>query len=227
VTPDLVPPVRRTARGVRRRSRPEEATTGRRQVQKQATRDRVIAAARELFDTKGYQGTTIREIALRAQVSVGSVFTTFASKGEILSQVMEDRLDGLYAELDRVTPHLRGSTVDRLRSLYAIFFAFEAQRTKLFLSHIAAAYDWTLPATARPYGRNARLVGMVRECLEAGAAQGDVDPGADREAMQEALMAVYAWTYRRVITEGADPAALTAAMDRQIVLLSEGWRPRG
>ena len=77
-----------------------------RQSQKAATRMRVIAAARELFDTEGYEGTTVREIARHAKVSVGSVFTTFASKGEILSQVMQDRLDGLYAELDRVMPHL-------------------------------------------------------------------------------------------------------------------------
>ena len=31
-----------------------------RQSQKEATRQRVIAAARELFDTHGYEGTTIR-----------------------------------------------------------------------------------------------------------------------------------------------------------------------
>src|SRR5205807_7789 len=45
-----------------------------RQTQKEATRGRVIDAARELFDTQGYQGTTIREIARHAGVSVGSVF---------------------------------------------------------------------------------------------------------------------------------------------------------
>src|SRR3954464_1731377 len=83
------------------------AETGARQSQKEATRNRVILAARELFDEQGYQGTTIREIARQAGVSVGSVFTTFATKGEILSQVMQERLDRLYAELDRVLPHLR------------------------------------------------------------------------------------------------------------------------
>src|SRR3954454_24652105 len=141
---------------------------GTRQTQKEATRLRVIEAARELFDTQGYQGTTIREIARHANVSVGSVFTTFASKGEILSQVMQDRLDGLYAELDRVMPHLRGGTVERLRTMFAIHFAFEVQHTRLFLSHIAAAYDWTLPPTAAPMGRNQRLQGIIRDTLVKG-----------------------------------------------------------
>src|SRR3954466_14028712 len=111
-----------------------------RQSQKQATRQRVLAAARELFDTHGYQGTTIREIARHAGVAGGSVFTTFASKGEILSEVMRARLGPLSAEIDRVSPHLRGSTTDRVRTLFAIHFEFEFRHVRLFLSHIAAAY---------------------------------------------------------------------------------------
>src|SRR5690348_12737893 len=133
------------------------AAAGVRQTQKEATRRRVMDAARELFDTQGYQGTTIREIARHAGVSVGSVFTTFASKYEILSQVMRDRLDGLYAELDRVIPHLRGPTVDRLRTMFAIHFAFEVRHKRLFLAYLAAAFDWTLPSTtSMQMGRNQR-----------------------------------------------------------------------
>src|SRR5437660_1276474 len=141
---------------------------GLRQSQKAATRERVLAAARELFASHGYEGATVREIANLAGVSVGSVFTNFASKGEILSQVMEDRLAGLYAGLDRLTPHLRGSTADRLRSIFALHHEFESQHLQLFLAHIGAAYDWTLEPTARPFGRNPRLRGMIEHCLAKG-----------------------------------------------------------
>jgi AcrR family transcriptional regulator len=186
----------------------------------------VLEAARELFDTQGYQGTTIRDIASHAGVSVGSVFTSFSSKGEILSQVMGERVEGLYAELDRMVPLLRGSTLDRLRSIHAILFAFEAPRIKLFLSHIAAAYDWTLPATARPYGRNERVRALILETLRMGVEAGDVDPGADLAGYVELVIAAYAWTYQLAITEGADARALTEAMDRRIALIADGFRPR-
>ena len=199
---------------------------GVRRTQKQATRNRVIEAARELFDTQGYQGTTIREIARGAGVSVGSVFTTFASKGEILSQVMADRLDGLYAELDRVMPHLRGDTVERLRTMFAIHFAFEAKHTLLFLAHVAAAYDWTLAAGATPMGKNQRLQGVIRECLERGVSQGDIRPEVDHPEVIDLLMAAYTWTYRLAAWNDADAAAMTAVMDRQIALIVEGLRPR-
>jgi AcrR family transcriptional regulator len=194
--------------------------------QKEATRQRVVEAARDLFEAKGYEETTVREIARLAQVSVGSVFTTFASKGEILSQVMADRLDGLYAELDRVVPHLRGSTADRLRSMFAIHYAFETQRTKLFLAHIAAAYDWTRGPNARPYGRTPRLVQIIHDCLADGVTQGDVDPAADLTMIVDLVLAAYAWTYRLAAWEGADAQAMSALFDRQVGLIACGFNPR-
>lgn len=197
-----------------------------RKSQKEATRQRVLDAARDLFETQGYEETTVREIARRAEVSVGSVFTTFTSKGDILSQVMTDRLDGLYTELDRVAPSLRGSTADRLRSLFAIHFAYETRRTKLFLAHIAAAYDWTLGPTTRPYGKNQRLRQVVRDCLTDGVARGDVDPSVDPEVVVDALMAIYAWTYRLAAWEDADASTLSAVFDRQVGLIADGFRPR-
>ncbi len=197
-----------------------------RQSQKEATRQRVLEAARELFDTHGYQGTTVRAIARRAEVSVGSVFTTFASKGDILSEVMAARLDPLYAEIDRVMPHLRGSTADRLRTMFAIHFEFESAHVRLFMSHIAAAYDWTLTEGARPYGRNTRLKDVILDTLSKGQAAGDVRQDIELQEVVDLLMSAYAWTYRLVITNGADAKAMIAVMDRQIGLIAEGFAPR-
>lgn len=199
---------------------------GVRQSQKEATRRRVLAAARDLFDTRGYEETTVREIASQAGVSVGSVFTTFASKGDILSQVMQDRLGDLYAELDRVTPHLRGSTADRLRSVFAIHYAYEAPQTKLFLAHIAAAFSWTADPSARPYGRTPRLKEIIRDCLAEGVSRGDVAPSVDLDLTVELLLAAYAWTYRLAAWQGADTETMSGVMDRQIGLLAEGFAPR-
>ncbi|CAN7537272.1 helix-turn-helix domain containing protein [Phenylobacterium sp. LjRoot225] len=186
----------------------------------------MLAAARDLFAAQGYEAATVRQIAQRAGVSVGSVFTTFASKGQILSEVMQERLDALYAELDRVIPHLRGSTVDRLRSIFAIHFAFEIRHVQLFLAHIAAAYDWTLPAGALPFGRNLRLQGLIQDCLAQGISKGDVDAGANLQGGVDLLMAAYAWTYRLAAWEQASAEAMTAVMDQQIGMIAAGLRPR-
>lgn len=194
--------------------------------QKAATRQRVIVAARNLFDTQGYQGTTIRDIARDAGVAVGSVFTTFASKSEILSEVMEARTAPLYAELDRIMPHLRGPTVDCLRTLFAVHIQFETQTARLFLAHIAAAYDWTVTSAARPFGRNARLKAGIADCLEKGMESGDFRADINVTDVVDLIMAAYAWTFRLVITEDADAPAMISVMDRQIGLIVAGLSAR-
>jgi AcrR family transcriptional regulator len=202
------------------------AGAGVRQSQKAATRERVIAAARELFISVGYEAATVRQIANLAGVSVGSVFTTFASKGEILSHIMQERLDALYAEIDQVIAALQGSTAERLKTLFAAFTAFEVGQVQLFLAHIAAAYDWTISAEARPFGRTPRLRALIRGCLAAGVELGDVDPGADLDGLVDLLQAAFAWSFRLAAWDKADAAAMTAVMDRQIDLVAHGFRPR-
>jgi AcrR family transcriptional regulator len=199
---------------------------GVRDDQKLATREKVLEAARDLFNETGYEETTIRAIAERAGVSVGSVFTTFASKAEVLSHVMDRRLGDLYAEFDRVAPYLRGSTADRLCSIFAIHYEFETRRVKLFLAHIAASYSPSNDPGVTPYGRNERLTLMLREVLEDGVRRGDVRPDLDPQLAIDVLKASYAWNYRLAATCGAQAAALSAAMDNQIAFIAEGWRPR-
>lgn len=197
---------------------------GVRETQKQDTRRKVLEAARDLFNEIGYDETTIRAIAERAGVSVGSVFTTFSSKADVLSQVMDDRVEALYAELDRVTRHLRGTTCDRVCSVFAIHYDFECRRVNLFLAHIAASFSPSLDATTIPYGRNSRFKGMLLDMLADGVERGDVRADADLDLVLDTLMAAYAWNYRLAAQRTADATAMIAIMERQVRLIFEGLR---
>ena len=201
---------------------------GVREEQKAATREKVLEAARDLFNEIGYDETTIRAIAERAGVSVGSVFTTFASKAEVLSHVMNHRLGELYAEFDRVIPVLRGSTADRLCSIFAIHYEFETRRVKLFLAHIAASYNPSNDAGVTPYGRNPRLTDMLLDVLRDGVRKGEVRQDLDLPLIADTLKAAYAWNYRMAAAAGgALPAAqMSSVMDKQIAMIAEGWKPR-
>jgi AcrR family transcriptional regulator len=195
---------------------------GVRQDRKLATRERVLAAARDLFDELGYEETTIRMVAQRAGVSVGSVFTTFAGKDELLSQVMADRVEALQGELERVIPHLRGPTVDRLRSIMAVHYGFETRRLRLFVAYVTASFSWPHDGSVAPIGRNGRFRGILEETLSGGVARGDVRGDIDVDLFIDTLVGAYVWNYRRAAQDGADSAALIAQMDRQIGLLFDG-----
>lgn len=197
-----------------------------REARKQATRQRVLAAARQLFEEVGYEGATVREIARRAGVAVGSVFSSFSSKSQMLNEVMQERLGDLYADLGRVAPHLKGSTADRCRSLFAVHYAFEFRRLRLFLAYIAAAFDDGADPETPTFGANPRLRAMVRECLEGGVDRGDVRAGTDLDLAADLLIAAYGWNYRHA-ANGADPDQLIALFDRQIGVIFDGLSPVG
>jgi TetR/AcrR family transcriptional regulator, cholesterol catabolism regulator len=203
----------------------EGVISGVREARKQATRRRVLDAARELFEEVGYEAATIRAIARSAGVSVGSVFTGFCSKQHILSEVMQARLADLYADLERVIPHLRGSTADRCRSMFAVHYAFEFRRLHLFLAHVAAGFDWRADPALPAMGTNPRLRGMVRDCLAEGVVRGDVRADADIELAIDLLLAAYAWNYRRAAAEPLEPKTLTDIFDRQVGLIFAGLAP--
>jgi AcrR family transcriptional regulator len=199
---------------------------GVRETQKLETRRRVLEAARDLFNEIGYEETTIRAVAERAGVSVGSVFTTFASKADVLSQVMDDRVDALYSELEHVARHMRGSVLDRLCSLFAIHYDFECRRVRLFLAHIAASFSPSLEPSTVPYGRNDRFKSMILDMLREGQGKGEVRDDADLDVILDTLMGAYAWNYRLAAAGRADHADMTAIMERQIHLIFHGLLPR-
>ena len=71
------------------------------------TRRRIVAAARELFETLGYAGTTIDAVAERAGVSRRTVFLSVGSKAELLKTAWDWAVvgdDEPVAMLDR--PHI-------------------------------------------------------------------------------------------------------------------------
>ncbi len=199
---------------------------GVRETQKLETRRKVLEAARDLFNEIGYEETTIRAVAERAGVSVGSVFTTFASKADVLSQVMDDRVDALYRELEHVARHMRGSVLDRLCSLFAIHYDFECRRVRLFLAHIAASFSPSLESSTVPYGRNERFKVMIIEMLREGQTKGEVRDDADLDLILDTLMGAYAWNYRLAAAGRADHVVMTGIMERQIRLIFHGLLPR-
>jgi AcrR family transcriptional regulator len=60
-----------------------------------ATRQRIIHSAIQLFAEKGYQATTIAEIAKASEANSGSVYFFFQTKQEILLAVLDTYCEGI------------------------------------------------------------------------------------------------------------------------------------
>ncbi|MBX7249419.1 MAG: TetR/AcrR family transcriptional regulator [Caulobacteraceae bacterium] len=203
---------------------PEGGMQGVRKQQKEATRQRVVSAARELFEGVGYEETTIRMIAERAGVSVGSVFTTFESKVDIFNHILFQKFELLFGELQRIAPHLKGSCCDRIVSLMSIAYGVECRQLDLMISHLAASHGWPDRIEAENARRHERLVGLFRDCLDHGVRAGELRADADLDLFLETLMAVYLRNYRKAYYERLGAEAMSELIEKQVKLIFEGLR---
>lgn len=63
-----------------------------RQEQSQKTKNRILASAKMLFESKGFEKVTIEEIAREAYVSAPSIYSIFQSKRGVLLGLMDEAL---------------------------------------------------------------------------------------------------------------------------------------
>src|SRR5213595_3752949 len=89
---------------------------GRRERNKQAKLDRIVAAARGLFVEHGVDEVTTQQIADKADIGAGTLFLYVRSKGELLLLVQNSG----YAEALRRGKDAAASIPDRLEAVMAI-----------------------------------------------------------------------------------------------------------
>ena len=112
-------------------------------------RGELVRAAAQLFREKGFEATTIRDIAGAVGMQSGSPFYHFANKHELLMAVMEEGLR-LGLERSRAVVEARGLTaVERFRQLVRAHYGILHETGSDFIP--VMLYDWrSLPA---PYRR--------------------------------------------------------------------------
>jgi AcrR family transcriptional regulator len=159
---------------------------GLRERKKQKTRDTIIKVALELFAERGYEKTTIAEIADAAEVSPRTIFAYFPSKEDILFCDLPESQERLARAL-RERPE--GATaLDALRDFIA--GSFSPDRNEALRKRIVAC-DETLRRNERarfaPF--EALMVEAIAEDLHAGP--DDIRPQIVAAALTAAFSAVH------------------------------------
>ncbi len=77
---------------------------GLRERKRQQTRQALISAAMRLFEDKGYEETTVAEIAAAASVSTKTFFNYFTSKDEVLFPHLSSRIDAAVTVIGQHRP---------------------------------------------------------------------------------------------------------------------------
>ena len=150
-------------------SRAQPRPTGRRAQSKQAIRERIVKAALSLFQTKGFDATTTKQIARKARIAEGTVFNYFKSKDDIALYFFEEEVDQAIASV-RNNPRLRKAPLEE--KLFALVHS-QLEFLAPYERFIGAAFIHALkPASPlgifshRAQELRHRYVGFVQELME-------------------------------------------------------------
>ena len=140
------------------------------------TRERIFAAAREIFAVRGAHGTTTREIADRAGVNEATLFRHFGNKNALLDAMKEYFCQNNEARIRGVFEGLGGNDLAAdLRVIGTNMIAGMQQNKDLIRATLveeasnpqAASAPWRSPNVARDY-----LVRFLSKHVESGELQG-------------------------------------------------------
>ncbi|MEV0704539.1 TetR/AcrR family transcriptional regulator [Saccharopolyspora sp. NPDC050389] len=166
-------------RGARKRpSTSDEAVAAAPGDQGASARERILAAAGELFAEHGFDATPTSRIAERAEVPKGLIHYYFRRKQDLLTALVE-RLPEELVESDRVA--VRGDVAGSLRRLIGELDA--RLESSLLLSHLlwreADTHVAVRQALQRRFGTVVELIRRVIElALPPGPASCDIDTAA-------------------------------------------------
>jgi AcrR family transcriptional regulator len=144
------------------------ARPGKRAASKAATRERIVSAALELFEQRGFQETTTKAIARRARIAEGTIFNYFDTKEDIALHFFE-------LEVDHAMATVRGSGRLRRAPLEEKLFALVQSQIEYLAPYerfIGAAFVQALrPSSAfvlspRSWQLRARYLAFVQELID-------------------------------------------------------------
>jgi AcrR family transcriptional regulator len=151
---------------------------------KERRRQAILDAALEVFIGKGYQVSTIDDIASRSHLSVGAIYRYFHNKGDIMLSLVEERLGRTPILFERLTEKA-GNPHERLRRCVDLFTSALRVRHpatgRLLLVTLAEAVQdgQVRRGLQERFGSLVRYIsGIIRSGMEEGHFRRDIDPDA-------------------------------------------------
>ena len=162
------------------------------------TRQRVLAAALEVFAERGYHAATIEEIAERAGMTKGAVYYWFRDKVDLASDLQADLWTTIADEAQRYLEPA-ATTPDNLKLAFRTYLLSlgDHAEARFFLRDC-----WAVPALDAP-GRLQQEAGvvLVQRLVEAGIARGEL-VDVDAETLTRVLLGAFAEATLHVLTSG-------------------------
>lgn len=154
--------------------------TGRRERQKLERERRILAAARRLFDRKGFADTSMEEVAARAGLAVGTLYNYFSSKDQLLFAISRSDTEQLVMIGERILADPPDDPVEAIAALTEVMVqGITAGERRLWRELFVAAIAAPDTLGARLFALDMRLIAQLTAMLDLLKARGAVNASVD------------------------------------------------
>jgi AcrR family transcriptional regulator len=138
----------------------------------------VLRRAIDLFNRKGYDGTSMGELAEELGLSKSSLYHHVPSKTHLLAQALDEALDELTVVIRQARDASAGSAYERLRSVVrqSVEVLIAHQPAVTLLLRVRGNSEVELAALRRRRWIDAQLAELVRAAAGEGALRRDLPP---------------------------------------------------
>jgi TetR/AcrR family transcriptional regulator, mexJK operon transcriptional repressor len=158
------------------------------QARSREKRKHILEAAAVLFAERGYAGSTADDIAVRAGVSVGTFYSYFRNKRQVLLAIVMEQLEDIFGSI-QLTHIDFGSGNDREAIHSAVSKVLERSHAQLWRVWMEL---YSQDATSQPYQDLIRqyVLNQLQEKLKIVVQQGKAWPNLDIEMTALAIFAL-------------------------------------
>jgi AcrR family transcriptional regulator len=165
----------------------------RRERRRLEVRERILEAALRLFETQGYEATTVTEIARQADIAYGTLFNHFPTKLHLLRELSDRSLQDVFERVAEVRKQ-PGSFADHLVALFDSSAQKAEEKGPRMRRLIRTMMQLALPETAGSDDRRIRLA--FRQVLEDGLEAGELREGVDLDTLCEVVVGTWYSIFR-------------------------------
>jgi AcrR family transcriptional regulator len=165
----------------------------RRERRRLEVRERILEAALRLFETQGYESTTVTEIVRHADIAYGTFFNHFPSKLHLLRELSDRSLQDVFERVEEARKQ-PGSFADHLVALFDSSAQKAEDKGPRMRKLIRTMMELALPETAGSDDRRIRLA--FRQVLEDGLEAGELREGVDLDTLCEVVVGTWYSIFR-------------------------------
>jgi AcrR family transcriptional regulator len=203
--------------------------SGLRVRQKADRHRRLLEAAMTLFHRSGYSAVRTEDIAAHAEVSVGTLYNYFATKGDLLLALVTMEVEEVLAQGAPVVddpPRDLALALDRLVGVYfdhsLVYLTKDLWRTAMALTVSAPDTPFSARYTALDRDLAEQVTALVRALQVRGIARADVDPAALGQFVFNNLNQMFQEFVKEDAAEVADLKARVGRQHRALAAMLAG-----